>query len=487
MLSLPLANAEDEFGRLGPEGRASKVERLGRILKAGVTRIRGGGRGRQQQQQQQNKAELVFLVDSSASVGATNFYNEIKFIRKLLADFTVSVNTTRVVIITYSSVDRVTRQVDQVSLPSEAHHKCRLLEREIPAITYDSGGTYTLGALRQALEVLQFGGRPDAVKAVFLITDGYSNGGDPRPTAELLKQMGVEFFTFGIRNGNVKELEAMASAPKEEHCFVLDSFREFEALARRALHEDLSPGEYLPQPPAACSNLCRGGGGGGSLTPPLLTSLSLSSSAPSPTCCHPLAECACGTHTGYSVCRCPPGYYGRGAGEEGCKRENPWSTTYQLNVTIKNTYFVACPPGTFKPDRSPGDASSCLPCPGLGRTTSPGAVSASQCRCREGHREISSSGQDCERVTCPQLKAPSNSYFVRGGASCPPPVENILNATATFVDPSEFAFAVPNEACGLRCRPGASFLIILRKEGMWRHAFMQVSKSGPLGRLLQVH
>ena len=45
---------------------------------------------------------------------------------------------------------------------------------------------------------MQFG-RPDASKAVFLITDGYSNGGDPRPTAELLKQMEVEFFTFGIR------------------------------------------------------------------------------------------------------------------------------------------------------------------------------------------------------------------------------------------------------------------------------------------------
>ena len=42
------------------------------------------------------EADLVFLVDSSASVGAETFYNEIKFIRKLLADFTVSENTTRV-------------------------------------------------------------------------------------------------------------------------------------------------------------------------------------------------------------------------------------------------------------------------------------------------------------------------------------------------------------------------------------------------------
>ena len=85
--------------------------------------------------------------------------------------------------------------------------------------------------------------RPGSSKAVFLITDGYSNGGDPRPAANVLKskELGVTVFTFGIRNGNVKELRDMASEPKDEHTFILDSFDEFEALARRALHEGLEP------------------------------------------------------------------------------------------------------------------------------------------------------------------------------------------------------------------------------------------------------
>ena len=52
-----------------------------------------------------------------------------------------------------------------------------------------------------------------------------------------LKDLGVTIFTFGIRNGNVKELRDMASLPTDEHSFILDSFQEFEALARRALHE----------------------------------------------------------------------------------------------------------------------------------------------------------------------------------------------------------------------------------------------------------
>ena len=49
----------------------------------------------------------MFLVDSSASVGADNFDSELKFVRKLLADFTVSENATHVAVIAYSSPDSV--------------------------------------------------------------------------------------------------------------------------------------------------------------------------------------------------------------------------------------------------------------------------------------------------------------------------------------------------------------------------------------------
>ena len=79
-------------------------------------------------------------------------------------------------------------------------------------------------------------GRRDASKAVFLITDGYSNGGNPIPVAKQITDSGVQMFTFGIRNGNCVELYDMASEPKREHLYILDSFEEFEALARRALH-----------------------------------------------------------------------------------------------------------------------------------------------------------------------------------------------------------------------------------------------------------
>ena len=59
----------DEFGRAARRG---KVDVLGLVLKKRIAQLRHVG-----------QTELVFLVDSSASVGSDNFYNEIKFIRKV--------------------------------------------------------------------------------------------------------------------------------------------------------------------------------------------------------------------------------------------------------------------------------------------------------------------------------------------------------------------------------------------------------------------
>lgn len=118
-----------------------KVELLGEILKRHVDRLR---------KTENKKVELVFLVDSSASVGAEDFTNELKFVRKLVADFTVDRDTTRVAVVTFSSKSRVVRNIDHLTQADNSHHKCSLLEEELPGIEYVGGGTYTLGAMLEA-------------------------------------------------------------------------------------------------------------------------------------------------------------------------------------------------------------------------------------------------------------------------------------------------------------------------------------------------
>ena len=48
-----------------------------------------------------DEMDLVFIVDSSSSLGENNFENELKFVTKFLSDFTVSYDLTRVAVITY--------------------------------------------------------------------------------------------------------------------------------------------------------------------------------------------------------------------------------------------------------------------------------------------------------------------------------------------------------------------------------------------------
>ncbi|CAG05763.1 unnamed protein product, partial [Tetraodon nigroviridis] len=338
------AAGQQPVGERGEQGG-----RLGQAFKQNVRKLR----------EKSLCLDLVFLVDESSSVGASNFLSELRFIRKMLSDFPVAPENTRVALVTFSSKTHVVTRVDHISAPKSHQHKCSLFNKEIPAISYRGGGTYTKGAFQRAaggepvalasrmkgaatwisddlVEFVRFflkahiptastpqqilrTSRTNATKVIFLITDGYSNGGDPRPVAAALRERGVEIFTLGIWQGNIKELHDMASEPKEQHCYLVPNFAEFEALARHALHEDLPTGSYIQEDLSLCSSLCEAG----------------------KDCCDLMASCKCGTHTGQYDCICEKGYYGKGLQHE----------------------CTACPPGTYKPEAAPGGPGTCLACP----------------------------------------------------------------------------------------------------------------------------
>uniref|UniRef100_A0AAY4CTR2 Sushi, von Willebrand factor type A, EGF and pentraxin domain-containing protein 1 n=1 Tax=Denticeps clupeoides TaxID=299321 RepID=A0AAY4CTR2_9TELE len=338
------------------ESSESKVERLGQIFKQNVRQLR----------ERSLTLDLVFLVDESSSVGASNFRSELRFVRKLLSDFPVSPENTRVALVTFSSKTHVVTRVDHISKPHAHQHKCSLFNQEIPAITYRGGGTYTKGAFQRASQILQNSNR-NATKVIFLITDGYSNGGDPRPVAASLRMDGVEIFTLGIWQGNIRELHDMASLPKDQHCYFVHNFAEFEALARRALHEDLPTGGYIQEDLSRCSSLCDAGHD----------------------CCDLMASCKCGTHTGQYDCVCEKGHYGKGLQHE----------------------CTACPSGTYKPEATPGGLGTCIPCPDNHHTSQPGSTALSDCVCQEGYMSVE---KTCHVVHCLQLAPPENGFFIQG-------------------------------------------------------------------------
>ncbi|XP_034255699.1 sushi, von Willebrand factor type A, EGF and pentraxin domain-containing protein 1-like isoform X2 [Thrips palmi] len=339
-----------------------KVDELGDILKKKVEML---------QMRDNRKLDIVFLIDASSSMGDENFISELKFVKKLLADFTIAVNETRVAVITFSDPDKVIRHIDHITDPSSENHKCNMLHSHLLNINYTGGLTYTLGALLEAQGVLMRS-REGAQKAVFLITDGFSNGGDPVPVAQILKDNGTYIFTFGIQSGNIIELQNISSPPAEHFSYFVDSFGQFEAVVRRALHQDLSSGFYqVLTDMAPCNLLCSARNSSG--------------------CCDAQARCSCGTGTGHYRCLCNPGYYGSGL-KDSC---------------------TPCPSGTYHDGLSAGDESVCLPCPDPNHITNVGnASSRASCVCKKG---FAARGDFCEIITCPPIYPPENGYFVKGG------------------------------------------------------------------------
>uniref|UniRef100_A0A8C2X8M0 Sushi, von Willebrand factor type A, EGF and pentraxin domain-containing protein 1 n=1 Tax=Cyclopterus lumpus TaxID=8103 RepID=A0A8C2X8M0_CYCLU len=352
---MPTVTSSSSAGNLS-ESAERKVERLGQAFKRNVRVLR----------EKSSCLDLVFLVDESSSVGANNFLSELRFVRKMLSDFPVAPEDTRVALVTFSSKTHVVTRVDHISAPKSHQHKCSLFNQEIPAINYRGGGTYTKGAFQRAAQILRHS-RANATRAIFLITDGYSNGGDPRPVAAALRERSVEIFTLGIWQGNIRELHDMASHPKDQHCYLVHNFAEFEALARRALHEDIpTTGRYIQEDLSRCSSLCEAGRD----------------------CCDLMASCKCGTHTGQYDCICEKGYYGKGLQHE----------------------CTVCPPGTYKPEGAPGGLSTCLSCPDSQHTSQPGSTSLSDCVCKPGYEPI---GMTCQVVYCPALSPPENGFFIQ--------------------------------------------------------------------------
>jgi len=75
----------------------AQLDNMSQIFRKTVTKIKT----------KHKKIDMLFLVDASSSVGKENFANEISFVKRLLSDFNVSFNYTRVALITFSSRSKI--------------------------------------------------------------------------------------------------------------------------------------------------------------------------------------------------------------------------------------------------------------------------------------------------------------------------------------------------------------------------------------------
>nr|XP_006816609.1 PREDICTED: sushi, von Willebrand factor type A, EGF and pentraxin domain-containing protein 1-like [Saccoglossus kowalevskii] len=320
---------------------------------------------------QHGESEIVFLVDSSGSIGASNFHFEINFIREISTIFSMSPDEARVSVVTYSDSSKIVRQIDYIG-SSVGKNKCTFLG-ELSLIRYEAGWTDTKGALEEADRVLQHA-RSGANRLVVLLTDGQSTEGDPVGIATRIRNKGIRIVAIGVGNVNMDELTSIATA---QYVFILDRLSYVVDLATRIKNDVKEKSWDMSVLESSCNYLCTDGND----------------------CCDDKARCSCGTSSGTHQCACQAGYSGNGL----------------------NGQCTACPRGTYK--QMVGNLD-CVACPDNSNTEDTGSVSIDQCRCNAGY--IERPDHSCSIVTCARLTAPPGGYIM------PNPCANTFGSSCEF-------------------------------------------------------
>ena len=173
--------------------------------------------------------DFVFVLDSSASVGKTNFKRGIEFVQTIIGEYGVSTEPqgTRVAIVTFNAAATVNFNL-ATNVMNDTNHTMR----ELGNIHFEGGGTNTEAALSKVFHAVAPEARQRSHKVLFLITDGRSNAGtNPRHFARRLRERKYEIFAIGItKNADQDELKSIASQPYRSHIHLLADYVTLEKL-----------------------------------------------------------------------------------------------------------------------------------------------------------------------------------------------------------------------------------------------------------------
>lgn len=171
--------------------------------------------------------ELVFVIDSSESVGPENFEIIKDFVNALVDRVTVGRNATRIGLVLYSLEVKLVFNLARYVTKQD-------IKQAIRNIPYMGEGTYTGTAIRKATQEAFYSSRLGVSKVAIVITDGQTDKREPVKLDIAVREAhaaNIEMFALGIVNTSdptqaefMRELNLIASDPDTEHMFLIDDF-----------------------------------------------------------------------------------------------------------------------------------------------------------------------------------------------------------------------------------------------------------------------
>ncbi|CAD5124625.1 DgyrCDS12894 [Dimorphilus gyrociliatus] len=311
------------------------------------------------------KADILFVVDSSASVSLTNWGLQVQFIIDLVKDFTIGDDKTKFGMVTFSSAAEISFPVSGASSPQSQQD----FETKIKAVTHMRKGTNT----DVGLDLVNTAGitwrpaDPSIRRMVIVITDGQSKYPDKtKISADALRQAGIEVHAVGIKNYVKAELDAISGLgqAKAGSTFTAPDFTDLTSIISKiksgvcTVQDPCSPNPCMNS--GACSSngntftcTCTGGYTGATCaTPPNPCSF---------TPCKNGGQC---TSSGNSfTCTCVNSYHGATCqNAPGCN-SNPCQNGGQCTNGVNGAYSCACINGYTGNNCQTPPANPCSPNP----------------------------------------------------------------------------------------------------------------------------
>ncbi|XP_025089511.1 collagen alpha-6(VI) chain-like [Pomacea canaliculata] len=171
------------------------------------------------------KADVVFIVDTSRSIQEPDYKKQLDFVSDLVTKLNVGPDTTHVGVVSFS-----TGAKGEIYL-QDLNHDIPALQKTIKNIVFTRGRTTdTFDGLELAREKMfsqARGARPDVPRIVIVTTDGNStNRAKTKHQAQLLRDKDIQVFAVGIGKVNLEELGEIATANTPDYVFKVANFDE---------------------------------------------------------------------------------------------------------------------------------------------------------------------------------------------------------------------------------------------------------------------
>lgn len=172
-------------------------------------------------------ADIVFLVDSSTSIGVDNFEEIRQFLRSFILGLDIGPDKIRIGLAQYSD------ETYQEFLLKDHMDKDSLLA-EVDQFPYRTGGTETgkaIDFLQSVYFTQEAGSRASQRVPQFavVITDGDSTDDVVEP-AKRLRDQGVIIFAIGVGDVNQQQLESIVNLPAHHFLYTIDSYQALQRL-----------------------------------------------------------------------------------------------------------------------------------------------------------------------------------------------------------------------------------------------------------------